>query len=375
MASATPLVPPPHQTTIGLAGRRKLTLGAVLGRGTEATVYRGVLEGEHFVRRSVAVKVFDNATPHDQDAATSALARAAQRGACIRHPNVVDTYDFVILENRQPTLITELVEGTTLGTTIDRFARSGRRVPLDLSLFVATEIAEALHGARTAQTPEAVQIGAAHLDLAAHQVMLSWNGEVKVTDFGVGHAARFGSGMRSIRAIACRAATMSPEIAHGRPGDTRSDVFSLGVILREMLIGPRFATTLSDAKALEHARDGYVPETFLELQLPKDVRNILRRALETDPAARFPHATAMAYELRRVALSMGVGDGRMFLRSALEAEHALELAAKARAEGSFADELAPEGPETVRGERTSGLIRKAMAMESRNDDGIDDDDL
>ena len=373
MASATPLLPPPpahahaHQTTIGLVGRRKLTLVAPLGRGSEATVYRGVLEGDHFVRRSVAVKVFEAATPEGQDPSTSSLARAAQRGACIRHPNVVDTYDFVVLESRQPALLTELVEGTTLAALIDRFARSGRRVPLDLSLFMATEIGEALHGARTARTPEGVQMGAAHLDLAAHQVMLSWNGEVKVTDFGVGHAARFGSGMRSIRAIACRAATMSPEIAQGRPGDTRSDVFSLGVVLREMLVGPRFATNLSDTEALAHARDGYVPSTFLELQLPKDVRNILRRALETDPALRYPHATAMAYELRRVALSMGVGDGRMFLRSALEKEHAATLSSPGDEDAS------PEGPETVRGERTSGLIRKAAETRQASG-GIDDDE-
>jgi hypothetical protein len=170
--------------------------------------------------------------------------------------------------------------------------------------------------------------------------------------------------MRSIRAIACRAATMSPEIAQGRPGDTRSDVFSLGVVLREMLVGPRFATTLSDTEALAHARDGYVPSTFLELQLPKDVRNILRRALETDPALRYPHATAMAYELRRVALTMGVGDGRMFLRSALEKEHAATLSSPGDEDAS------QEGPETVRGSRHEGVA--LVALERRV--GVHDDE-
>jgi hypothetical protein len=68
---------------------------------------------------------------------------------------------------------------------------------------------------------------------------------------------------------------------------------------------------------MELTRDGVVPPTFVELQLPPEVSAILRRALEPDPARRYAHATAMAYELRRVALSMGVGDGRMFLRTAI----------------------------------------------------------
>jgi serine/threonine-protein kinase len=370
MASATPLIPPP-QTTIGLAGRRKLTLGAQLGRGSEATVYRGVLEEDHFLRRAVAVKVFDAVTPDDTDVATIPLARAAQRASCIRHPNVAATYELAILESRQPAIVSELIEGATLVSLVDRFARTGRRVPLDLSLFITTEIGEALHGARMARTPEAVHIGGPHLDLSAHQVMLSWNGEVKVTDFGIGHAARLASSIRSLRTIARRASTMAPEIARGRPGDTRSDVFSLGIMLREMLIGPRFATTVTETQAMEHARDGFVPSTFLELQLPKDVRTILRRALEVDASKRYPHATAMAYELRRVALSMGVGDGRMFLRSALAKEHAAELAATTQiVEDEPTDEMQIDVVGGSRADRTSGLIRKAEKQDDEDDDDL-----
>src|SRR5205814_1234942 len=114
-----------------------------------------------------------------------------------------------------------------------RTAPSKRACPargsLDLALFIATEIAEALSGARTATTADGLLAGMAHLDLAAHQVLLSQHGEVKLTDFGLAGSNRWGSSVRSIRAIASRAAAMSPEIARGRVGDTRSDVFSLGV--------------------------------------------------------------------------------------------------------------------------------------------------
>ena len=361
MASPTPILPP-VLTTFALSGRRKLTLGRELGRGSASKVLRAVVETDHYVRRAVALKVFDCVTPEEQEAGVSSLARAVQRAACIRHPNVVDTYELIVLETKQPAILSELIEGTTLAALIERHARVGRRVPLDLALFIATEIAEALHGARTATTAEEMQAGVAHLDLATCEVLLSWNGEVKVSDFGIGHATRFGSSVRSLRAIAQRASTMAPEIARGRAGDTRSDVFSLGIILREMLIGPRFPSTFSEAQALEHARDGFVPTTFLELQLPKEVRSIIARAIEIDATRRFPHATALAYELRRVALSMGVGDGRVFLRNALAQDHEIAALSAARLvvdPEACTDEIEAIGPLSPRADRTSGLIRKA----------------
>src|SRR5438128_1244975 len=92
MPSATPILPP-VQSPIALGGRRKVTLGQKLGRGSTATVYRAVLESEHLMRRIVAVKVFDGAMAEERDAGVTSLTRAAQRSASIRHPNVVDTYE------------------------------------------------------------------------------------------------------------------------------------------------------------------------------------------------------------------------------------------------------------------------------------------
>ena len=168
-----------------------------------------------------------------------------------------------------------------------------------------------------ATTPKGVHAGMPHLDVALHQVLLSFHGEVKLSDFGLSGVALWGSGIRTIQGVSQRWSSVAPEVAQGGVGDARSDVFSLGILFREMLIGPRFNADVSDAEALEHTREGFVPPTFLELQLPPEVSTILCRALETNPARRYAHATAMAYELRRVALSMGVGDGRMFLRTAI----------------------------------------------------------
>jgi eukaryotic-like serine/threonine-protein kinase len=379
----------PLPKTIVLSGRRKVTLLRELGRGIAATAYRGILESDAFVRRPVVVKLFDLSSNEEPDTALLALGRAAQRAAYVVHPNVVQTYEMAPVGGNHAAVVTELVEGTTLERLVRVRARSGgeegggRRTPLDLALFVATEIAEALSGARMATTPEGIPAGIAHLHIAPHQVLLSFQGEVKLSDFGLAELALRGSRVRPMHRIAERWATIAPEVAQGRPGDTRSDVFSLGIIFREMLVGPRFGPDLSDAEVVEHTREGVVPPTFLELQLSPDVSTIVRRALEPDPAKRYPHATAMAYELRRVALSMGVGDGRMFLRTAIAEQmtSAANVAAAAPRSGfipatSAIDpewveetteehdleaelELAERETPRLVADRTSGLILKA----------------
>ena len=131
-----------------LADNRSVSLGETIGRGSTATVYRGILEGSYRVRRPVAVKVLDTLTSEDRDVVVTALARAARHAACVDHPNVVATYEFNVNRETQPFIVTELVEGKALGELMEAFVAVNRRVPLDLALFIATEVAEGLTGAR-----------------------------------------------------------------------------------------------------------------------------------------------------------------------------------------------------------------------------------
>jgi serine/threonine-protein kinase len=225
--------------------------------------------------------------------------------------------DFGLAGPEQPYVVVELVEGRTLAKLLASFTRRRERIPTDVALFVGNEIAEALAGARLASNPDGVRLGVVHGDLSPCDVLLSWHGEVKVSDFGVAVAARAASSVRSVRALARRVSFLAPEVARGQVGDARSDVFSLGIILREMLVGPRFPSFVTEQQALGWAREGIVLTSIFEPQLPHEVQCIVARALETDPANRYPHAGALGYDLRRVALAMGVGDGRSFLRSAM----------------------------------------------------------
>jgi serine/threonine-protein kinase len=314
----------PFPREIALNTQRRLILGAQLGRGSTATVYRGVLESDFGVERTVAVKVFDLVATEEHDSALGTLARALRDAACVRHPNVVDVYDFGLLGPAQPFAVMELVEGQTLAGLLAAYARRNQRVPLDLGLFIGIEVAEGLSGAREARASDGVPLGLSHGELGPTDVLLSWYGMTKVSDFGVGVAARSGTSIRNVWAMTQKIRSLAPEVARGQMGDARSDVFSLGIILREMLVGPRFPANVSEADALAQARDGIVHSHVFERQLSPELYAILHRALERDPAARFPHAGALAYELRRIALAMGVGDGRAFLRHALAKAFAAE---------------------------------------------------
>jgi eukaryotic-like serine/threonine-protein kinase len=304
---------------IEIGDGRRLRLLEVLGKGSSSVVHKARLEEVSGLRRLVAVKVFGSVSSDDADDIYDLAARTAARSACVRHPNVIELYDFGQWRT-QPYFITELVEGVSLQTLLDRYTEKSRRLPLDLALFIACEISEALSGARTARDHNGMQLGMLHLTLGPRKVMLGWRGEVKVGDFETSLTAASSSSIRSMRAVAHRTATMAPEVAQGSTGDARSDVFSLGVVLRELLVGPRFPRTVKNSEAVRLAREGFVQPMSFQPHLPAGIVQVMLRALQVDPADRYPNASAMAFDICRIALAMGVGDGRLFLRRALDRE-------------------------------------------------------
>ncbi|MBS2014984.1 MAG: serine/threonine protein kinase [Deltaproteobacteria bacterium] len=304
---------------VDLGDGRRARLLSLLGKGASASTYRALLVSPTGLSRQVALKLFAPVSSEDADRLFGLAARTALRAAAVRHPNVVELYDFGQWR-MQPFYVTELVDGVNLHALVQCYAERQQRLPLDLALFIAVEVAEALSGARTARDHRGMQVSMLHLSLGATKILLGFRGEVKVSDFEASLVAGASSSIRSMRAVAGRAATMPPEVAQGRVGDARSDVFSLGVVLREMFVGPRFAKNVTDAEAVRLAREGFVQPIPFQPHLPEALVSIMTRALHLDPKDRYPNATALAFDLRRVALAMGVGDGRLFLRRALDRE-------------------------------------------------------
>jgi serine/threonine-protein kinase len=221
-------------------------------------------------------------------------------------------------------------------------------MPLDLALFIGIEVADGLSGARFARSADGMRLGIVHGELAPMDVLLSWHGEVKVCDFGIGGAVRASSSVRRNWTLTRRLDALAPEVVRGQPGDARADVFSLGVLLHEMFVGPRFGRTPVEEDVLALAHEGAVRREIFEPQPDVSLHPILERALDPDAAVRYPHAGALGYDLRHAALAMGVADGRAFLRSLLARAFAGDTTnpeQKTTPESVLRDDLFDAGPD------------------------------
>ncbi len=301
--------------TVELAGGH-LRLCERIGKGNNSTVYRAILRTPYGLERAVAVKMFDGIADDEFDAKVESFAALFRRSAAVRHPNVVAIHDFGVARER-PFVVMDLVEGVTLRTLLDRHAAHRRRIRLDLALFVAVEVADALAGAWGARDHEGRRVDLLHLDLSPREIFLCTDGSVKVEGFELSTLRGLTSSICRLDALASRVATLSPEVADGHQGDARSDVFSFGAILRELLIGPRFPKFSDPREGLRLAREGYVEPMTFQPNLPPELLHVMSRSLAIDPGQRFPSLGSVVSILRGVALSMGVADGRHFLRDAL----------------------------------------------------------
>ena len=302
---------PTAERTLTLDDGRIITLLDCLGRGTSGSVFRGIVDSGFGVQRPVAVKVIDIARDMDTSLAMDKLASIVQRAACVSHPAVARVYE--VGRAYAPFVVTELVEGESLASIIAGWHGENLRVPVDFALVVGLRIAEGLAGALFTHDLSGAYTSLLHGDLAPRQVLVSYVGEVKITDFG---QRSLRDGLSDVRSRS-QVAYAAPEILHGAIRDARSDVFALGAILHEMLIGPRFGTGTSIAEAIRLVESGAFPTSVLEPNLPRSLREVIERSIAREPEKRYPHAQAMAFDLRREMLRLGLLDAQTSVRNSV----------------------------------------------------------
>ncbi len=250
------------------------TVTGLLGSGGSSSVYRA---RDTLLGRTVAVKVLDRDGTRLSTAGFMTEARAA---ALLSHPNIVNVYD--ILET--PTenyIIMEYICGIPLG----EYIRYHGHLSVKESVFATRQVLGALHLAHSR--------GIIHRDIKPGNMLLTTEGRIKVTDFGIARLPGKDSFLMPDRTVGT-VHYVSPEQAGGRGTDERSDLYSLGIVMYEMLTGRRpFIAEKPADIAMLHLTKRPEPPTYYNPDIPRELEKIVLCALEKDPAARFDSAAEM----------------------------------------------------------------------------------
>ncbi|WP_040338899.1 Stk1 family PASTA domain-containing Ser/Thr kinase [Candidatus Blastococcus massiliensis] len=274
-------------TTPQVLGER-YEIGGVLGRGGMAEVHHG---RDLRLGREVAVKVLRSDLARDPSFQVR-FRREAQAAASLNHPAIVAVYDTG--EDRTvlgatPYIVMEYVEGETLRDVL----RSEGRLPPERAMSLAADICGALDFSH--------RNGIVHRDVKPGNVMITPQGTVKVMDFGIARAVSDSAAtMTSTAAVIGTAQYLSPEQARGESVDARSDVYSLGCLLYELVTGaPPFTGDSPVAVAYQHVREDPRLPSSIDPGIPAELDAILLKAMSKNPANRYQSAADMRNDLLR----------------------------------------------------------------------------
>ncbi len=269
-----------------------------LGSGGMADVY---LARDTHLGREVAIKILYQRYARDEEF-VARFRREAQAAAGLNHPHIVSIYDRGEADGSYY-IAMEYLEGKSLK---DLIAQKGS-LPPDKAIFVAEQILQALQFAH--------EHNVIHRDIKPHNIVISGRGEVKVTDFGIARAGTSAK-MTETGSILGTAQYLSPEQAKGKAVEQGSDLYSLGVVLYEMLTGRvPFEGENPVAIALKHLSDVPVPPQALKPGIPDNLNTVVMKALAKDPRERYRSAEEFLADLGRcrenlpVAPAAAVDDG------------------------------------------------------------------
>ncbi len=262
-------------------------LGEPLGFGGMAEVLAG---RDVRLGRDVAIKILRADLARDPSF-LSRFRREAQSAAGLNHPNIVAVYDTGEGEDGVPYIVMERVSGRTLR---DVLAEDGRLLPRR-AMEIAAEVAGALEYSHRA--------GIVHRDIKPANVMLTRAGDVKVMDFGIARAASTTANtMTQTAQVLGTAQYLSPEQALGEHVDARSDIYSCGCLLYELLTGiPPFRGDSAVAVAYQHVREDPTPPSQLDSELPAAADAVVLKAMAKNPDNRYQSAAEMRLDLDRAA--------------------------------------------------------------------------
>lgn len=276
----------------------KLTLLEQIGEGGMARIHLARAEGIGGFEKLVVVKEILPRLAEDHEF-VERFFQEARLAATLHHPNIAAVYD-VDTDGDSYFYSMEYVRGRDLLKVARRAKKRERPLTIEEVVTIIVDLCAGLHHAHTQRNADGEALGIVHRDVSHSNVLLSYDGAVKLADFGVAKA-RVGSVATTAGQLRGKIAYMSPEQTSGEALDRRSDVFAVGIVMWELLTMRRLFRGDSELAILRRIREDDAPRVSSACEVPERLDEIVIRALQRSPALRYPSADALRADLEAFA--------------------------------------------------------------------------
>ena len=328
-----------------------------IATGGMAEVWKARMSGVDGFQKIVAIKKI---LPHmaASDDFITMFADEAKLAAQLNHPNIIHIYDLGKVD-KSYYIAMEYVEGRDLRSILKSGADHGLPLPPELALFIASKLAAALDYAHRRKDFNGHDLSLVHRDVSPQNVLISFEGDIKLCDFGIAKAASKSSQTQA-GALKGKLQYMSPEQASGKALDRRSDLFSLGSVLYEMLTGEKLFAGESDLTILDQVKNVKASAPSAKNpDVPKRADTIVLKALAKNPEDRYQNASDLQRDLESVLYTFSPAPGSADVAIYLHHLQAEEKSSAAGSERAFDEAFTPARPEPaapVKSKKAKGTV-------------------
>ncbi|WP_224244168.1 serine/threonine protein kinase [Hyalangium gracile] len=309
--------------------------------GGMAEVWRGKMFGAGGFERLVAIKRILPNIAEDEEFITMFIDEA-KISVQLNHANIAQIHELGQIANNY-FIAMEYIPGKDMRAIFDRCRKKGEPAPIPLVAYCVSKMCEGLDYAHRKKDGMGRDLNIVHRDISPQNVLISFEGEVKVIDFGIAKAA--GKATKTQAGILKgKFGYMSPEQIRGLPLDRRSDVFAIGVCLYEMLTGERLFVGDSDFSVLEKVRKAEVaPPSTYNRRIPEQLEKIVLKALARDVDERYQYASELGDDLQRFLITSDTIFGRKDLMQYMKATFAEDVEREKQRLAEYANIKPPDG--------------------------------